>query len=451
MPQLGGRRERSRARWCGPGPRRVRPARRGSAGGSSGRPVPDVIRRTWPVDSRLPPGRSGAGPPRPTGGGAVGRRSRPLRRRPAAERAERAELVRLRREGRQLKLERDTLSRAPAGSPARPRGAAPRVFGFVSANQAIFPVAAALARARRVQGRLPRLAAAPPPPSVRARADLALPGRTRAIHAAPRRRPPIRFRAGSAPPARTGGRGCRASPSSRPPRASSTAPSRPTPGAAGSPVGRWPTARAPSPSPTRSGWCSASPGRGAPPATPTRAARAPRWPAACAARGPAGVRPVDRLGRGRLRQRHGRTCQDLDPRRRRPAEVERDSDGGPLAEHEVGKLLLTVEGIGPRTAPRAVAAPRRAAPHRVAANLPRRPARSRQAGQARPRRRRAQAAPRRPRRRQEPQAVHDRSRRRAGRKQKAFVRLTYLVGVLSSPVTGDGYAHLQPFGTPPSR
>ena len=59
LPRSGGRRERPRARWCGPGPRRVRPARRGSVGGASGRPVPDVIRRAWPVGSR-PPRRSRA-------------------------------------------------------------------------------------------------------------------------------------------------------------------------------------------------------------------------------------------------------------------------------------------------------------------------------------------------------------------------------------------------------
>jgi len=88
--------------------------------------------------------------------------------------AERDELARLRRENKQLRLERDIVSKA-AASPKREAFAAvfaavfARVFRFMSANQAFFPVAATarvLARsacecARRVQGGLLRLAASP--------------------------------------------------------------------------------------------------------------------------------------------------------------------------------------------------------------------------------------------------------------------------------------------------
>ncbi len=67
--------------------------------------------------------------------------------------AEREELARLRRENKQLRVERDILSRSAAwfarrtlprrkGRRSRSRRRAVRVFGFVSANQAIFPTAA---------------------------------------------------------------------------------------------------------------------------------------------------------------------------------------------------------------------------------------------------------------------------------------------------------------------
>ena len=55
----------------------------------------------------------------------------------------------------------------------------------------------------------------------------------------------------------------------------------------------------------------------------------------------------------KLQARH--ICQDLDLWRRRLAEIERDIDGL-LDAHEVGKLLLSIEGIGPQTAARIIAA-----------------------------------------------------------------------------------------------
>ena len=55
----------------------------------------------------------------------------------------------------------------------------------------------------------------------------------------------------------------------------------------------------------------------------------------------------------KLQARHIR--QDLDLWRRRLAEIERDIDGL-LDAHEVGKLLLSIEGIGPQTAARIIAA-----------------------------------------------------------------------------------------------
>lgn len=55
----------------------------------------------------------------------------------------------------------------------------------------------------------------------------------------------------------------------------------------------------------------------------------------------------------KLQARH--ICQDLDLWRKRLAEIERGIDGL-LESHEVGKLLLSVEGIGPQTAARIVAA-----------------------------------------------------------------------------------------------
>lgn len=55
----------------------------------------------------------------------------------------------------------------------------------------------------------------------------------------------------------------------------------------------------------------------------------------------------------KLQARH--ICQDLDLWRRRLAEIERDIEGL-LDTHEVGKLLTSVEGIGPQTAARIIAA-----------------------------------------------------------------------------------------------
>ena len=55
----------------------------------------------------------------------------------------------------------------------------------------------------------------------------------------------------------------------------------------------------------------------------------------------------------KLQARH--VCQDLDLWRRRLAEVERDIEGL-LEAHEVGKLLTTIEGIGPQSAARVIAA-----------------------------------------------------------------------------------------------
>ena len=55
----------------------------------------------------------------------------------------------------------------------------------------------------------------------------------------------------------------------------------------------------------------------------------------------------------KLQARH--ICQDLDTWRRRLAEIEHDIEDL-LDTHEVGKLLTTIEGIGPQTAARVIAA-----------------------------------------------------------------------------------------------
>lgn len=47
------------------------------------------------------------------------------------------------------------------------------------------------------------------------------------------------------------------------------------------------------------------------------------------------------------------TCQDLDTLRRRLRELDHDLDGK-LREHEVGRLLTTIDGIGPQTAARVI-------------------------------------------------------------------------------------------------
>ena len=54
-----------------------------------------------------------------------------------------------------------------------------------------------------------------------------------------------------------------------------------------------------------------------------------------------------------LQARH--LCQDLDLWRRRLAEIERDIEGL-LDAHEVGKLLLSIDGLGPQSAARIIAA-----------------------------------------------------------------------------------------------
>lgn len=54
----------------------------------------------------------------------------------------------------------------------------------------------------------------------------------------------------------------------------------------------------------------------------------------------------------RLQVRH--TCEDLDLWRRRLREMDRDIEAK-LAEHEVGTLLTTIDGIGPHTAARLIA------------------------------------------------------------------------------------------------
>ena len=61
----------------------------------------------------------------------------------------------------------------------------------------------------------------------------------------------------------------------------------------------------------------------------------------------------------RLQAHH--ICQDLDLWRRRLADIERDIDGL-LERNEVGQLLLSIDGIGPQTAARIIAAPPASSP-----------------------------------------------------------------------------------------
>ena len=79
--------------------------------------------------------------------------------------AEREELTRLRRENKQLRLERDILSVRPLSCDGlvRPRDRRDpvRLFGFMSANQAVLSDRRDGTRARRVAG--PLLRPAPPP------------------------------------------------------------------------------------------------------------------------------------------------------------------------------------------------------------------------------------------------------------------------------------------------
>ena len=103
-----------------------------------------------------------------------------------------------------------------------------------------------------------------------------------------------------------------------------------------------------------------------PPRTPSLAPRRAGWPD-CAttdatwsatnspdnsSRPPSFGRPPPRTGYT-LQARH--ICQDLDLWRRRLAEIEHDIEDL-LDTHEVGKLLLTIDGIGPQSVARIIAA-----------------------------------------------------------------------------------------------
>ena len=119
--------------------------------------------------------RSAGGPPRGEGGGCSI---------PGLSAAERDELVRLRRENKQLRLERDILSRAAAWF-ARETGAVPSGSStFMKANQAVFPIAV-MARVLGVS-KAGYYAWLRRPPSARAEADAVLLKPVRTIHAASR-------------------------------------------------------------------------------------------------------------------------------------------------------------------------------------------------------------------------------------------------------------------------
>ena len=93
---------------------------------------------------------------------------------------ERAELTQLRRENRQLKLEREILSKAAGLVRTGDRAEHEAIFGFMKANQATYPV--------RVMGRLLGVSAsgfyawAGRPPSARAVEDIGLTALIHAIH-----------------------------------------------------------------------------------------------------------------------------------------------------------------------------------------------------------------------------------------------------------------------------
>ncbi|HEX7375437.1 MAG TPA: IS3 family transposase, partial [Steroidobacteraceae bacterium] len=116
---------------------------------------------------------------------AEGRReAKPATADPALTAAEREELARLRRENKQLRLERDILSRAGGLVRPRDRDDPVRVFRFMKANQASFPVATMT----RVLGvsKAGYYAWLHRPPSTRAVADAALLKRIRTVHASSR-------------------------------------------------------------------------------------------------------------------------------------------------------------------------------------------------------------------------------------------------------------------------
>jgi transposase len=101
---------------------------------------------------------------------AEGRReAKPVAPDPALSAAEREELVRLRRENKQLRLERDILSRAAARPGSRERPAQSRPALPVHEREpGLFPDCSDGARARRFQGGLLRLASSS---SIRPRRD----------------------------------------------------------------------------------------------------------------------------------------------------------------------------------------------------------------------------------------------------------------------------------------
>ncbi|HEX3412503.1 MAG TPA: IS3 family transposase, partial [Stellaceae bacterium] len=97
---------------------------------------------------------------------------------------ERDELTRLRRENKQLRLERDILFKSRGLVCSGDRHAAVRLFRFMSANQACFPIAA-MARVLGVS-KAGYYAWLQRPPSARATADAALLKRIKTVHATSR-------------------------------------------------------------------------------------------------------------------------------------------------------------------------------------------------------------------------------------------------------------------------
>ncbi|HUC70670.1 MAG TPA: IS3 family transposase [Stellaceae bacterium] len=97
---------------------------------------------------------------------------------------ERDELTRLRRENKQLRLERDILFKSRGLVCSGDRHAAVRLFRFMSANQACFPIAA-MARVLDVS-KAGYYAWLQRPPSARAAADAALLKRIKTVHAGSR-------------------------------------------------------------------------------------------------------------------------------------------------------------------------------------------------------------------------------------------------------------------------